>query len=219
MSDMVSGIAALAVLALLVIAPVALILHRRPPEEVVTTGSVRGQAGMAVHPWRGHRATTPMSWLLAAGVTALGLYYVGRSPYAAAVFISAGAYLSYLRWARATDRAGDGTVTLTPEGLHQLHAGSEVFVPWDVVRGLVTTPTDLIVETTRPVVPVHHMLPWLERRSVVTEDAISLPRRNLPPLPYQEMVELYSTSPAARDELATEEPVRRARGMLSAIPT
>jgi len=193
MSDMVSGIAALAVLALLVIAPVALILHRRPPEEVVTTGSVRGQAGMAVHPWRGHRATTPMSWLLAAGVTALGLYYVGRS--------------------------GDGTVTLTPEGLHQLHAGSEVFVPWDVVRGLVTTPTDLIVETTRPVVPVHHMLPWLERRSVVTEDAISLPRRNLPPLPYQEMVELYSTSPAARDELATEEPVRRARGMLSAIPT
>jgi hypothetical protein len=53
----------------------------------------------------------------------------------------------------------------------------------------------------------------------VTADAISLPRQNLPPLPYQEIVELYSTSPAAREELATEEPVRRARRMLGATPT
>jgi len=216
MSGTIGGIAALAALALIVVVPIALSLHRRPPEEVVTTGSARGRAGMAVHPWRGHRASGPMSWALAAGVTALGLYFLGSSSYAAAVFIAAGLCLLYLVWARTTGRAGDGTLTFTPEGLHQLLAGSEVFVPWDAVRGLVTTPQDFIVETTRPVVPVHHMPTWLGRRNVVTADAISLPRQNLPPLPYQEMVELYSTSPAAREELATDEPVRRARGLLSA---
>src|SRR3954447_16937900 len=140
MSDTISGIAAMAALALIVVAPIALALHRRPPEEVVTTGSARGRAGMAIHPWRGHRASSPVSWVLAAGVTALGLYFLGSSAYAAAVFIGAGLYLLYLLWARTTGRAGDGTLTLTPEGLHQLHAGSQVFVPWDAVRGLVTPP-------------------------------------------------------------------------------
>jgi len=83
------------------------------------------------------------------------------------------------------------------------------------VRGLVTTRTDFIVETTRPVVPVHHMPPFLSPRSVVTEGAVSLPRRNLPPLPFQEMIELYSTSPAARGELATGEAIQRTRGLLT----
>lgn len=216
MSDTIGGIAALAALALLAVIPITLSLLRLPPQAVITTGSGRGRAGMSIHPWRGHRATTPLSWALAAGVTALGLHFLGTSPYAAATFIAAGLYMLYIVWARATGRAGDGTLTLTPEGLHQLHAGSEVFVPWDAVRGLVTTPTDFIVETTRPVVPIHHMPTLFGRRRVVTADAISLPRQHLPPLPYQEMVELYSTSPAAREELATDEPVRRARGLLSA---
>ena len=80
--------------------------------------------------------------------------------------------------------------------------------------GSTTTPTDLIVETTRPVVPVRRTLPINGRRGVVRGDAIGLPWRGLPPLPYQEMIELYSTSPAARDELATDEPVRRARALI-----
>ena len=92
------------------------------------------------------------------------------------------------------------------------------FVPWDDVRGLVTTRADFIVETTRPVVPVHHMPPILSRRRIVAEDAVSLPRRNLPPLPFQEMIELYSTSYAARDELGTGEATERARGILTGIP-
>jgi hypothetical protein len=215
MSDTVSGIAALAVLALLVVVPIALSWHPRPPEAIVTRGAARGRGGMAIHPWRGHPAVVPLSWILAAGVLALGLWYVGSSPYAAVTFIVIGLYLLYIMWARATDRAGDGTLTLTPEGLHQRYSGSEVFVPWDAVRGLVTTRTDFIVETTMPIVPAQHMWSFRRRRrSVLTADAISLPRQNLPPLPYQEMVELYSTTPAARDELATEEPVRRARDML-----
>ena len=53
------------------------------------------------------------------------------------------------------------------------------------------------------------------RRGVVTPEAIALPCRHLPPLPYQEMVELYSTSAAARDELGTAEAIQRARGMLA----
>jgi len=218
MSDTLSGIAALAVLALLVVVPVTLSWHRRAPEAVVTRGSARGRAGMAIHPGRGHPALVPLSWILAAGVIALGLWYLGSSPYAAVIFIVTGLYLLYILWARATDRAGDGTLTLTPEGLHQRYSGSDVFVPWDAVRGLVTTRTDFIVETTTPVVPVQHMWSFGRRRSVVTADAISLPRQNLPPLPYQAMVELYSTTPAARDELATEEPIRRARGMLRTPP-
>jgi len=39
----------------------------------------------------------------------------------------------------------------------------------------------------------------------------------LPPLPYQEMIELYSTYPPARDVLATPEPVARARTLLEQL--
>jgi hypothetical protein len=206
-------------LAVLLATPVVLSLHRRSPEEVVTSGSVDGRGGLVIRPWRGHPLVIPVAWVVAAGVLALGLWYLGSSLYAAAVFIVAGLLLLYLVWARTTGRAGDGSLTLTPEGLHQLWAGSEVFIPWDDVRGLVTTPKEFIVETTRPVVPVHHMLPLLGRRKVVTEGAIALPHQGLPPLPYQEMIELYSTSSAARDELATDEPVRRARALLAAHPS
>ena len=87
-------------------------------------------------------------------------------------------------------------------------------MPWDDVRGLVTTPKDLIVETRRRVRP-RRSLPLLGgRRSVQRDDAVSLPYRFLPPLPYQEMIELYATSPASRGELSTDEPVERARRLL-----
>ena len=218
MSGTAGGIAVLAVIAVLLAVPIALALHRRKPEEVVRNGSAHGRPGMAIHPWRGHRFGVVLAWVLAFGVTALGLSYLGSSLYAAAFLTAAGLFFLYLGWARATGRAGDGTLTLTPEGIHQLWAGSEVFVPWDDVQGLVTTRTDLIVETTRPVVPVHHIPPFLSRRSIVTEGAVSLPRRNLPPLPFQEMIELYSTSSAARDELATDETIERARGILTSLP-
>ena len=58
------------------------------------------------------------------------------------------------------------------------------------------------------------MWPIMGRRGVVTPEAVALPRRHLPPLPYQEMVELCATSAAARDELGTAEAIERARGML-----
>jgi len=218
MSDSAGGIAVLAAIAVLLVAPIALALHRRKPEEVVRTGSAHGRPGMAIHPWRGHRFGIALAAILALGVTTLGLSYLGSSLYAAAFFTAAGLFFLYLGWARATGRAGDGTLTLTPDGIHQLWAGSEVFVPWDDVRGLVTTRTDLIVETARPVVPVHHIPPFLSRRSIVTEGAVSLPRRNLPPLPFHEMIERYSTSSAARNELATDETIERARGILTSIP-
>ena len=214
MSDAAGGIAVLAVIALLMAAPVALALHPRGPEEVVTTGSARGQAGMAIHPRRGHAFTAVATWAFALGVTALGIYFLGSAGYAAAFFIAVGLLLLYLAWSRTSGRAGDGTLTLTPEGIHQLWAGSEVFIRWDDVSGLVTTRTDFIVETAAPVVAVHHMPPFLSRRNVVTEDAVSMPRRNLPPLPFQEMVELYSTTPAARAELGTDEAIKRARARL-----
>src|SRR5690349_948758 len=102
-----------------------------------------------------------------------------------------------IAWARTTERAGDGS-TLTPDGLHHLYAGCEVWVPWEDVRGLVTTPTDFIVEVARPVVPTHHMLPVLGRRRVVSDQAVVLPRRGLP-LPYQDKIALYSENRAARD--------------------
>jgi len=215
LSDTASGIAALAVIAVLLAAPMALALHRRPPQELVAAGSAHGRPGMAIHPSRGHRSTVALGWVLALGVTALGLFYLGSSLYAAALFLAAGLFFLYLGWARATGRAGDGTLTLTAEGVHQLWAGSEVFVPWDDVRGLVTTRTDFVIETTTPVVPVHHMPPFLSRRSVVTDDAVSLPRRNLPPLPLPEMIELYSTRANAREELATGEAIERARATLT----
>jgi hypothetical protein len=43
---------------------------------------------------------------------------------------------------------------------------------------------------------------------------MALPHRHLPPLPYQQMIELYSTKPAARAELATDEPVERGRQLV-----
>jgi hypothetical protein len=215
MSDAAGGLGALVVIILVLLVPILLSRHRRPPAEVVTTGSAQGRAGMSIHPWRGHQATTAAAWVVTAAVLALGLWFLGSSLYAAAFLLVAALVMAYLLWSRMTGRAGDGTLTFTPEGLHQLYAGSEVFVPWEDVRGLVTTPTDFIVETNRPISPLHHMLPFMGRRKVVRDDAISLPRRNLPPLPYQEMVELYSTSPVARDELGTEEAVTRARGMLA----
>ncbi|MGW5240296.1 hypothetical protein ACWEOW_15305 [Monashia sp. NPDC004114] len=214
MRDAAGGIAVLAVFALLLAAPVALALHPRGPDEVVTTGSAHGHMGMAIHPRRGHAFTVPAAWVVALGVMALGVFYLGSAGYAAAFFIAAGLFMLYLAWSRTSGRAGDGTFTLTPEGIHQLWAGSEVFIPWDDVRGLVTTRTDFIVETTAAVVPMHHMPAFLSRRTVVTEDAVSLPRRNLPSIPFQDMVELYSTSPAARAELGTDEAIRRARAML-----
>jgi hypothetical protein len=214
MSDAAGGIAVLAVFALLVATPIALAVHQRGAEKVVTTGSAHGRTGMAIHPRRGHPLTGAAMWVLALGFTALGLYFLGSSGYAAAFFIAVGLFMLYLAWARTSGRAGDGTLTLTPEGIHQLWAGSEVFIPWGEVRGLVTTRTDFIVETSAPAVPVHHMPAFLSRRSVVTEDAVSLPRRNLPPLPFQEMVELYSTNPDARAELGTDEAIQRARAML-----
>jgi hypothetical protein len=216
--DTAGGIAVLAVIAVLLAAPIVLARHRRKPEEVVTTGSAHGRRGMAIHPCRGHRLNIALAWVVALGVIALALSALDSSLYAAAIFIAPGLFFLYLGWAHATGRSGDGTLTLTPEGIHQLWAGSEVFVPWDDVHGLVTTPTDFIVETTRPIVPVHHMPPFLSRRNIVTEGAVSLPRRNLPPLPYQEMIELYSTSSAARDELGTDETIQRARGILTSIP-
>ncbi len=215
MSGFGGGVAVLAAIAALLAAPVVLARHRRQPQEVVTTGSAHGRAGMAIHPWRGHRLTLALAWVLALGVIALGLSYLRSSLPAAAFFLAVGLFFAYLGWCRATGRAGDGTLTLTPEGIHQLWAGSEVFVPWDDVRGLVTSRADFIVETTRPVVPVHHLPPFLSPRRVVTEGAVSLPRRNLPPLPFQEMVELYATSPVARDGLATDDVVRRARDILA----
>ena len=215
MNDAAGGIAVLAAFALVIAVPIALATHRRAPDEVVTTGTAGGRTGMAIHPRRGHPLALVAAWVVALGVTGLGIYYLASSVYAAAFLIAAGLCLIYLMWSRTSGRAGDGTIILTPEGIHQLWAGSEVSIPWDQVRGLVTTPTDFIVETTAPVVPTHHMPPFLSRRSVVRADAVSLPRRNLPSLPFQEMVELYSTSRAARAELGTQEAIQRTRGMLA----
>ena len=183
MSDVAGGIAALAVIVVVVGAPIALALHRRSPEEVVTAGSTHGRRGMAIHPWRGHRFLVPVAWVVALAVTALGASFLGSSLAAAVFFLGAGLFMLYLGWCRATGRAGDGTLTLTPDGIHQLWAGSEVFVPWDDVRGLVTTPKDFVVRTAVPVVPAHRMPAFLSRRSVVMDDAISLPRRTQPPQP------------------------------------
>jgi hypothetical protein len=216
--ETLGGVAALAVVLGVPLGIILLTQRRRPIEDVVTTGSARGQTGLAIHPHRGHPFVNVIAVVIVLGVLALGAWYLDSSPYAAGFCFIGGGLMAYLGWARATGRAGDGTLTFTPQGLHQFYGGSEVFVPWDDVKGLVTTPTELIVETTRPVIPVHHMLPLFGRRGVVTDEAIGLPHRQLPPLPFQEMVELYSTSPAARDELATDAPVQRARELLAHPP-
>lgn len=214
MGDVVGGLIAIAGVLLICAVPLVLAVLPRPVEEVLTTGSAGGRRGLAIHPDRGHRLLLFVGWIPIGGVLALGVWYLGSSSYAAVFLLVTGAYMAYLGWARATGRAGDGTVTLTPAGIYQFWAGSEILVPWDDVRGLVTTPKDLIVETRRRVRP-RRSLPLLGgRRSVQRDDAVSLPYRFLPPLPYQEMIELYATSPASRGELSTDEPVERARRLL-----
>jgi hypothetical protein len=125
----------LAVLGLLALCAVPIVLSRGPVQDVVTPGSAAGQPGLAIHPDRGHRFMPAVGGLITVGVLALGASYVGRSPHAAATFLTVGAYVVYLVWARATGRAGDGTVTETPQGIHQLWAASEVFVPWGTCAG------------------------------------------------------------------------------------
>lgn len=215
MSDSALGVFVLVVFGLMV-AAVALLWRRRPPEAVITVGTVGGQRGLAIHPWRGHWLTKAVAYLLLGLLVIWGLSQIGSNNYAATLFLGCGLLLGYLGWCRATGRAGDGTITLTPEGIHQLYAGSEVFIPWENVRGLVTTSSDFIVETTRPVIPTQHMLPLVGgRRAVVRDDAIALPRRGLPPLPFQEIIHLYSTHSTARDELGTDEAIERARRILT----
>jgi hypothetical protein len=217
-NDSARGLAGLVVFGLMVLS-VVLRWRRRPPDEVVTHGRARGRPGLAVHPWRGHWVSGAVGWLLLGLLVLWGLLAMGSNSYAAGLLLVCALPMCYVGWCRATGRAGDGTITLTPAGIHQRYAGSEVFIDWQDVRGLVTTPTDFIVETSHPVVPVQHMLPLVGgRRGVVTQDAVALPRRGLPPLPFQEMVELYATSPAARDLLGTDEAVQRTRGMLTTIP-
>ena len=219
MSDSVLGLAALTVIGLMLLSLV-LGWRRRPAEAVIQVGTVRGRAGLAVHPWRGHWLQIAVGWLLLALLVVWGLSFLGSSALASGLILLCGLLMGYVGWCRATGRAGDGTITMTPEGLHQRYAGSEVLIDWDDVRGLVTTPTDFIVETSRPVVPTQHMLPLVGgRRGVVAPEAVALPRRGLPPLPFQAMIELYSTSPAARDELGTEEVVQRARAILADEPS
>ena len=113
-----------------------------------------------------------------------------------------GAYMAYLGWARATGRAGDGTWRTHPGG--HLPVLGRVRDPRAVGRRARSRhdAEDLIVETRRRVRP-RRSLPLLGgRRSVQRDDAVSLPYRFLPPLPYQEMIELYATSPASRDDSA-----------------
>lgn len=216
MSDGVLGGLGLGLFGLMVLSLV-LSARRRSPEAVITLGEARGRPGLAIHPWRGgHWLTTAVGRLLLALIVLFALSAIESSNYAAGLLLVGALLMGYVGWCRATGRAGDGTVTLTPEGIHQLYAGSEVFIDWPDVRGLVTTPTDFVVKTARPVIPIQHMLPLVAgRRGVVTDDAIALPRRNLPPLPFQEMIETYSTGSAARDELGTDEVVQRARGILA----
>ena len=166
------GVVGIAVFALLLLSWV-LGMRRRPADEVVTRGTARGQQGLAIHPWRGHPAGDIAPWLIGIGVTVLGLWSFGTSAYPGVLFTAAGLYFLYVAWTRATGRMGDGTLTLTPEGMHQLIGGSEVFVPWDTVRGMVTTPQELIIETTEPVVPVLHT-PRIARTKRIVEqpDAI-----------------------------------------------
>ena len=217
MSDRVVGGLVLAGIVMVVVGAV-LSRRRRPAVQVITSGCAHGSAGLVIHPWRGHAFAIVGSWLCAVGVTVLGLSYVDTSVFAAVVVGGAGLLLLYLVWAGASGRGGDGTLTLTPLGLHQRWRGSDVFVPWDAVTGLVTSRQELIIETASPIVPVRHLPRWLGRaRVVATDEAIGLPHWMLPPLPYQEMIELYSTYPPARDELATSEPVIRARTLLEQV--
>jgi hypothetical protein len=213
--DIAGGLAAIACLLLVCVVPIVLSVRTRPVDDVVTMAAAgRGQPGLEIHPDRGHWQLPIVGSMFVGGLLALGLWYLESSPYAAAFVLVPSMYLVYRGWAHATGRAGDGTVTLTPEGIHQLWGGSEVLVPWDEVRGLVTTPKDLIVETLHRVRP-RQTLPLLGgRRAIEQDDAVSLPSWFLPPLPYQEMIELYATSQASRQELVTDEVVKRARPLV-----
>ena len=214
MGDVVGGLIAIAGVLLICAVPLVLAVLPRPVEEVLTTGSAGGRRGLAIHPDRGHRLLLFVGWIPIGGVLALGVWYLGSSPYAA---VSCSSRVRTWPTSAGLVRPGEqGTApcTLTPAGIYQFWGGSEILVPWDDVRGLVTTPKDLIVETRRRVRP-RRSLPLLGgRRSVQRDDAVSLPYRFLPPLPYQEMIELYATSPASRGELSTDEPVERARRLL-----
>jgi hypothetical protein len=158
--EVLGGVLAVLGLLALCAAPIVLSWWPRPAQAVVTPGSAAGQTGLAIHPDRGQRFMPFVGVLITVGVLTLGASYLGRSPYAAAAFLTVGVYFGYLVWARASGRAGDGTVTMTPEGIHQLWVASEVFVPWEDVRGLVTTPKELIVETRPPPHPPHPAPAW-----------------------------------------------------------
>ena len=215
MVDGAGGLIAIAVLLLLCAVPVALSLRPRPVQSVLTTASAGGSRGLAIHPCRGQGALRVLGWVFVGALLIAGAWYLSSSLYAATLFLAPGAYLAYAGWAQATGRAGDGTVTLTPQGIHQLWGSSEVLVPWDDVRGLVTTPKELIVETRRHVRP-RRTLPLLGgRRTIEQAEAVSLPYAFLPALPYQEMIELYATSPASRAELGTDEMLERTRRLLT----
>lgn len=215
MADAAGGALALAALGLLCAVPIYLSMRRRAVDDVVTLGWVDGARGLAVHPERGHRLLRVLAWAVSLGLVAVGVALLHPAPYGGSLTLVVGAYLVYRSWALATGRTGDGTLTFTAEGIHQLWSASEIFVPWDDVRGLVTTPKDFIVETTHPV-QHRRTLPLVGgHRRVRLEDAVSLPHTFLPLLPYQEMVELYATNPESRRELTSDAPVERARQILT----
>ncbi len=216
MSDAQVGALALAAFALLFLL-VLLGWRRRSPEDVITAGTGHGATGLAVHPWRDQRPGLVAVWLVALGVLACGLMWLRAQPYAGVLFTAFGLVLTFVAWGRTSGRFGDGTITLTPEGLHQRAGGSDVLIPWDDVRGLVSTPQQLIVETDLAVRPVRVLPRLFGPKRVLTEDAIGLPSSNLPPMPWPEMLHLYGEDPAARAELSTPEVVDRGRATMAEI--
>ena len=72
MSDSVLGLAVLTVIGLVLLSLV-LGWRRRPAEAVIQVGTVRGRAGLAVHPWRGHWLQIAVGWLLFALLVVWGL--------------------------------------------------------------------------------------------------------------------------------------------------
>ena len=74
----------------LMVAAVALLWRRRPPEAVITVGTVGGQRGLAIHPWRGHWLTKAVACLLLGLLVIWGLSQIGSNNYAATLFWAAG---------------------------------------------------------------------------------------------------------------------------------